>query len=69
MVMANVLQVEKVENRALKQVFELKKKQLDVSTSQRMYQRLPAQYCNLLTRVGFQREFASPDGKREATYS
>ncbi|XP_070975530.1 protein mono-ADP-ribosyltransferase PARP9 isoform X2 [Oncorhynchus clarkii lewisi] len=57
----NIVRVEKVENRALKQVFELKKKQLDVSTSQRMYQRLPAQYCHLLTRVGFQREFASPD--------
>uniref|UniRef100_A0A8C7JAW0 Macro domain-containing protein n=1 Tax=Oncorhynchus kisutch TaxID=8019 RepID=A0A8C7JAW0_ONCKI len=55
------LKVEKVENRALKQVFELKKKQLDVSTSQRMYQRLPAQYCHLLTRVGFQREFAPPE--------
>ncbi|XP_064806772.1 protein mono-ADP-ribosyltransferase PARP9 isoform X2 [Oncorhynchus masou masou] len=57
----NIVRVEKVENRALKQVFELKKKQLDVSTSQRMYQRLPAQYCHLLTRVGFQREFAPPD--------
>ncbi|XP_024243590.1 protein mono-ADP-ribosyltransferase PARP9 isoform X2 [Oncorhynchus tshawytscha] len=57
----NIVRVEKVENRALKQVFELKKKQLDVSTSQRMYQRLPAQYCHLLTRVGFQREFAPPE--------
>ncbi|XP_029540687.1 protein mono-ADP-ribosyltransferase PARP9 isoform X1 [Oncorhynchus nerka] len=59
----NIVRVEKVENRALKQVFELKKKQLDVSTSQRMYQRLPAQYCHLLTRVGFQREFAPPEGQ------
>nr|XP_046212837.1 protein mono-ADP-ribosyltransferase PARP9 isoform X3 [Oncorhynchus gorbuscha] len=59
----NIVRVEKVENRALKQVFELKKKQLDVSTSQRMYQRLPAQYCHLLTRVGFQREFAPPEEK------
>ncbi|XP_038830799.1 protein mono-ADP-ribosyltransferase PARP9 isoform X3 [Salvelinus namaycush] len=57
-----IVRVEKVENSALKQVFELKKKQLDVSTSQRMYQRLPAQYCHLLNRVGFQREFAPPDG-------
>ncbi|XP_055746497.1 protein mono-ADP-ribosyltransferase PARP9-like isoform X2 [Salvelinus fontinalis] len=56
-----IVRVEKVENSALKQVFELKKKQLDVSTSQRMYQRLPAQYCHLLNRVGFQREFAPPD--------
>lgn len=56
-----IVRVEKVENSALKQVFELKKKQLAVSTSQRMYQRLPAQYCGLLNRVGFQREFAPPD--------
>uniref|UniRef100_A0A674E854 PARP14-like eighth type I KH domain-containing protein n=1 Tax=Salmo trutta TaxID=8032 RepID=A0A674E854_SALTR len=56
-----ILTVEKVENSALKQVFELKKKQLAVSTSQRMYQRLPAQFCGLLNRVGFQREFAPPD--------
>ncbi|CAB1338149.1 unnamed protein product [Coregonus sp. 'balchen'] len=45
-----IVRVEKVENSALKQVFELKKKQLEVSTSQRMYQRLPAQYCDLLNR-------------------
>ncbi|XP_029620540.1 protein mono-ADP-ribosyltransferase PARP9 isoform X2 [Salmo trutta] len=56
-----IVRVEKVENSALKQVFELKKKQLAVSTSQRMYQRLPAQFCGLLNRVGFQREFAPPD--------
>uniref|UniRef100_A0A4W5MQW0 PARP14-like eighth type I KH domain-containing protein n=1 Tax=Hucho hucho TaxID=62062 RepID=A0A4W5MQW0_9TELE len=56
-----IVRVEKVENSALQQVFELKKKQLKVSTFQRMYQRLPAQYCDLLNRVGFQREFAPPD--------
>ncbi|KAK6301841.1 hypothetical protein J4Q44_G00278940 [Coregonus suidteri] len=59
-----IVRVEKVENSALKQVFELKKKQLEVSTSQRMYQRLPAQYCDLLNRVGFQREFAPPDEQK-----
>uniref|UniRef100_A0A4W5NUV5 PARP14-like eighth type I KH domain-containing protein n=1 Tax=Hucho hucho TaxID=62062 RepID=A0A4W5NUV5_9TELE len=57
-----MLQVEKVENRALRQLFDLKK--LQVSTSpQQMYQRLPAQFCDLLSRVGFQKEFAPPDGK------
>uniref|UniRef100_A0A8C7MPN4 Protein mono-ADP-ribosyltransferase PARP9 n=1 Tax=Oncorhynchus kisutch TaxID=8019 RepID=A0A8C7MPN4_ONCKI len=55
-----MLQVEKVENSTLKHLFEIKKRQL--------YQRLPVQYCDLVSRVGFQREFAPPDG-REATYS
>uniref|UniRef100_A0A8C7I703 Protein mono-ADP-ribosyltransferase PARP9 n=1 Tax=Oncorhynchus kisutch TaxID=8019 RepID=A0A8C7I703_ONCKI len=46
-------QVEKVENSTLKHLFEIKKRQL--------YQRLPVQYCDLVSRVGFQREFAPPD--------
>uniref|UniRef100_A0A8C7IAA5 Protein mono-ADP-ribosyltransferase PARP9 n=1 Tax=Oncorhynchus kisutch TaxID=8019 RepID=A0A8C7IAA5_ONCKI len=56
----NIKGVEKVENSTLKHLFEIKKRQL--------YQRLPVQYCDLVSRVGFQREFAPPDG-REATYS
>ncbi|KAK6312538.1 hypothetical protein J4Q44_G00182020 [Coregonus suidteri] len=57
-----IVRVEKVENKALKQVFDLMKRQLQVSSSsQRMYQRLPAQFCDLLSRVGFQMEFAPPD--------
>lgn len=64
MVMA-VTQVEKVENHTLRQLFDLKK--LQVSTSpHRMYHCLPAQFCDLLSRVGFQKEFAPPDGKAEA---
>uniref|UniRef100_A0A4W5MEJ4 PARP14-like eighth type I KH domain-containing protein n=1 Tax=Hucho hucho TaxID=62062 RepID=A0A4W5MEJ4_9TELE len=43
-------------------VFDIRKRQLQVSTSsQRMYQRLPVQFCDLLSRVGFQMEFAPPD--------
>ncbi|XP_071003750.1 protein mono-ADP-ribosyltransferase PARP9-like [Oncorhynchus clarkii lewisi] len=57
-----IVRVEKVENKALKQVFDLRKRQLQVSTpSQRMYQRLPVQFCDLLSRVGFQMEFTPPD--------
>ncbi|XP_036797996.1 uncharacterized protein LOC118938375 [Oncorhynchus mykiss] len=57
-----IVRVEKVENKALKQVFDLRKRQLQVSTpSQRMYQRLPVQFCDLLCRVGFQMEFTPPD--------
>ncbi|CAB1349407.1 unnamed protein product [Coregonus sp. 'balchen'] len=53
--------VEKVENSTLNHLSELKKRQLQPASSQRMYQRLPAQYCDLVSRVGFQREFAPPD--------
>ncbi|XP_021455554.1 protein mono-ADP-ribosyltransferase PARP9 isoform X1 [Oncorhynchus mykiss] len=56
-----IVRVEKVENSTLKHLFELKKRQLQSASSQRMYQRLPAQYCDLVSRVGFQREFAPPD--------
>ncbi|XP_029599294.1 uncharacterized protein LOC115181509 isoform X3 [Salmo trutta] len=60
-----IVRVEKVENKALKQVFDLRKRQLQVSTSsQRMYQRLPVQFCDLLSRVGFQMEFAPPDEQK-----
>ncbi|XP_019906586.2 protein mono-ADP-ribosyltransferase PARP9 isoform X2 [Esox lucius] len=56
-----IVRVEKLENSSLRQLFDLKKKQLQVSTTPKlMYQRLPAQFCNLLSRVGFQREFAPP---------
>ncbi|XP_020348726.1 protein mono-ADP-ribosyltransferase PARP9 isoform X3 [Oncorhynchus kisutch] len=48
-----IVRVEKVENSTLKHLFEIKKRQL--------YQRLPVQYCDLVSRVGFQREFAPPD--------
>lgn len=58
-----IVSVEKVENPCLKQVFELKKKQLS-TTSRRLYQRLPAQFCDLIGRVGFQREFAPPQDQK-----
>ncbi|XP_071261139.1 protein mono-ADP-ribosyltransferase PARP9-like [Salvelinus alpinus] len=56
-----IVRVEKVENSTLKHLFELKKRPLQSASSQRMYQRLPAQYCDLVSRVGFKREFAPPD--------
>ncbi|KAM9471310.1 uncharacterized protein ACWYII_007185 isoform 2-T3 [Salvelinus alpinus] len=60
-----IVRVQKVENKALKQVFDLRKRHLQVSTSsQRMYQRLPVQFCDLLSRVGFQMEFAPPDEQK-----
>ncbi|XP_071400529.1 protein mono-ADP-ribosyltransferase PARP9 [Centroberyx affinis] len=57
-----VIRVDKVENRTLKEVFELKRKQLGSSVpSQKMYQRIPAQFCDMVSHVGFQREYAPPD--------
>ncbi|CAL8266083.1 unnamed protein product [Lota lota] len=51
-----------VDNTAVLEVFELKKKQLGSSSSpRRMYQRIPAQFCSMLKYIGFQREYAPPD--------
>ncbi|KAJ7990063.1 hypothetical protein DPEC_G00310960 [Dallia pectoralis] len=59
-----IFRVDRLENSTLTQLFDLKKEQLQMSTSKRMYQRLPAQFCNLIGRVGFQREFAPPDEQK-----
>lgn len=58
-----IVSVEKVENSCLKQVFELKKKQLS-ATPRRLYQCLSSQFCDLIGRVGFQREFAPPQDQK-----
>ncbi|KAL0993705.1 hypothetical protein UPYG_G00112120 [Umbra pygmaea] len=59
-----IVRVEKIENGALRDLFNLKKKQMQVFTSQQMYQCLPSYFCDLLSRVGFQREFAPPDEQK-----
>ncbi|XP_012733688.2 protein mono-ADP-ribosyltransferase PARP9 isoform X2 [Fundulus heteroclitus] len=56
-----VKKVEEVENRALKKMFELKKKQLDCFKSETMFQRIPAQFCEMISRIGFQAECAPPE--------
>ncbi|KAK5611703.1 hypothetical protein CRENBAI_011808 [Crenichthys baileyi] len=56
-----VVKVEKVENFALKKMFDLKKKQLHCSTSTTMFQRIPAQFCEMISRIGFQAECAPPE--------
>ncbi|KAM9805126.1 protein mono-ADP-ribosyltransferase PARP9 [Neosynchiropus ocellatus] len=55
-----VVKVEKVENDALSEMFELKKKQLKVDSPRRMFQRLPAHFCNVVCHVGFHSECAPP---------
>ncbi|XP_061579916.1 protein mono-ADP-ribosyltransferase PARP9 [Cololabis saira] len=57
-----VLKVEKVENPALTSLFELKKKQLNCShPPETMFQRVPAQFCEMINRIGFYAECAPPD--------
>ncbi|XP_059199643.1 protein mono-ADP-ribosyltransferase PARP9 [Centropristis striata] len=56
-----ILKVEKVENTALKTRFDLKKNQLHIPTSRKMFQRIPAQFCEMVCRIGFHAEYAPPD--------
>ncbi|KAK0141653.1 Poly [ADP-ribose] polymerase 9 [Merluccius polli] len=59
----HVKKILKVDHPALMEAFELKKKQMGSSAPPRlMYQRIPAQFCSMLTSIGFQREYAPPDG-------
>ncbi len=57
-----LLQVQKLENIALKQLFDRKGK-IVKDEPKRLYQRVSAQFCDLICRVGFQKEFAPPAGK------
>ncbi|XP_041663639.1 protein mono-ADP-ribosyltransferase PARP9 [Cheilinus undulatus] len=55
-----ISKVEKLENTALEMLFDLKKKQLNCSTTHTMFQCMPAQFLDLVSRVGFHTEFAPP---------
>lgn len=55
------LQVDKLENIALKQLFDRNEQRVKVKPK-RLYQRVSAQFCDLICRVGFQKEFAPPAG-------
>ncbi|XP_034549319.1 protein mono-ADP-ribosyltransferase PARP9 isoform X2 [Notolabrus celidotus] len=52
--------VEKVENPALETLFELKKKQLNRSTSRTMFQCISAQFLEMVCRIGFHAQCAPP---------
>ncbi|XP_049903950.1 protein mono-ADP-ribosyltransferase PARP9 [Epinephelus moara] len=57
-----IVKVDRVENPTLKKLFELKKKQLSCSTPPRtMVQRIPAQFCEMVSHIGFHAEYAPPD--------
>ncbi|MEQ2249721.1 hypothetical protein ILYODFUR_032159 [Ilyodon furcidens] len=57
-----VTKVDKVENYALKKMFDLKKNQLHCFKPKTMFQRIPAQFCEMISRIGFQAECAPPEG-------
>ncbi|XP_060909814.1 protein mono-ADP-ribosyltransferase PARP9 [Labrus mixtus] len=57
---SKVVKVVKVENPALETIFEMKKKQLNCSTSRTMFQCMPAQFPELVSRIGFHACIAPP---------
>lgn len=58
-----IVKVEKLENIVLKQLFD-KNGQRIKCQPKRLYQCVSAQYCDLICRVGFQKEFAPPAEKK-----
>ncbi|XP_061082729.1 protein mono-ADP-ribosyltransferase PARP9 isoform X2 [Conger conger] len=55
----DVVKIEKVENPLLEHLFQQKQRQVS-GGSRRMYQQVPAQFCDLVCRVGFQRQYSPP---------
>lgn len=53
--------MEKIENPALKELFELNCKRIQTKPKQ-LYQCVNTQFCDPICRVGFQREYAPPKG-------
>ncbi|XP_073702397.1 protein mono-ADP-ribosyltransferase PARP9 [Garra rufa] len=56
---SRIIKMEKLENTVLKQLFN-KNRQRVKDPPKRLYQRVSAQFCDLICRVGFQKEFAPP---------
>ncbi|XP_043988457.1 protein mono-ADP-ribosyltransferase PARP9 [Gambusia affinis] len=56
-----MVKVDRVENDALKEMFDRKKKQLHRSSTKTMFQRIPAQFCEMISRIGFHAECAPPE--------
>ncbi|KAG1959852.1 protein mono-ADP-ribosyltransferase PARP9 [Pimephales promelas] len=59
----NIVKVEKLENIVLKQLFDSNERRVK-DKPKRLYQRVSAQFCDLICRVGFQKEFAPPAEQR-----
>ncbi|XP_056107902.1 protein mono-ADP-ribosyltransferase PARP9 [Rhinichthys klamathensis goyatoka] len=58
-----IIKVEKLENIVLKQLFDRNEQRVK-DKPKCLYQRVPAQFCDLICRVGFQKEFAPPAEQR-----
>ncbi|XP_029314246.1 LOW QUALITY PROTEIN: protein mono-ADP-ribosyltransferase PARP9 [Cottoperca gobio] len=56
-----ILRVEKVENPILDLIFTLKGNQLGCSTPRRMFQSISAQFCEMVSHIGFHAQYAPPD--------
>ncbi|KAM9851032.1 protein mono-ADP-ribosyltransferase PARP9 isoform 1-T3 [Aulostomus maculatus] len=56
-----VLKMEQVENAALQALFEYKKQQLNCLLTRKMWQVIPAEFCEMLCRIGVHAEYAPPD--------
>lgn len=54
--------MEMVKNKALTQMFELKKKQLGCPRTRTMIQCIPVQFCNMVSRIGFYADYVRPKG-------
>uniref|UniRef100_A0A7M4E4X3 Poly(ADP-ribose) polymerase family member 9 n=1 Tax=Crocodylus porosus TaxID=8502 RepID=A0A7M4E4X3_CROPO len=60
-----ILQMEKIQNPVLSAVFQQLQRNAELKTKgkqvcQRLYQRVPAQFCSLVCRAGFQRLYSPP---------
>ncbi|KAI7808914.1 hypothetical protein IRJ41_016525 [Triplophysa rosa] len=55
----NAIRVEKIENAALQPIFELNRKRIK-DKPEHLYQCVSAQFCDLICRVGFHKDFAPP---------
>lgn len=61
-----VIRVEKIENVALQQLFELNRKGVK-DKPERLYQCVSAQFCDLICRVGFHKDFAPPSEQKSGS--
>ncbi|KAB5576744.1 hypothetical protein PHYPO_G00201980 [Pangasianodon hypophthalmus] len=59
----NIVKVEKLRTTPLQQLFKLNSKRIQ-PPPRRLYQCVKAQFCDLICRVGFQREYAPPNEQK-----
>ncbi|XP_056610123.1 protein mono-ADP-ribosyltransferase PARP9 [Triplophysa dalaica] len=60
------IRVEKIENAALQQIFELNRMRIK-DKPEHLYQCVSAQFCDLICRVGFHKDFAPPAEQKDGS--